>query len=478
MNIKVFIFFIFITITSFCQTKSNNTLKGVDSILNKYQQENKLDSLAELAYTTSVFHFRKRNYKEAIKYSTIEIEARRKLDDVKRYKKSIFNKGLFLYKNKQYYRSLKTYQIVIDSFEVDKRTYRTYCQIGDIYKQLSDYYYADNYYQKGLYKISVFNNKDLLSLYINYAIVCDKIRTPESLKKELYLLNTADSLSNHLKLSNRNFYSLNFSLASYYQTKSVFDFNKSRHYYNRVLAKANNNNDTIISLKVYNNMSELYTEVSNDSASYYINTGISLSKNNNLSLVKLNYRLSLYNYNNNRFEQAIENINTTLDLITNNEGGNFLSVEEAVTNNNKRQFLLLIKQKAAIYLKLYVKKNDKVALGLSLKHLQLSDKILDLIKQESIENQSKLFWQNVASEVYFNAVKVCKLLNKDKEAFYFMEKNKALLLLENISESQIRKQANISIEVLEEEFELKQKINRLENQLNKDDSNKDSIKDE
>ncbi len=472
-KIKIFLFFIFITISSFCQTKSIKTLKEVDNLLNKYQQEHKLDSLAELAYKTSVKYYRKNDFKKAIKYSSLEIEARRKLVDTLRYKKSVFNKALFLYKDKQYFKSLNTYQIVIDSFDIDKRTYRTYCKIGDIYARLGDYYQAENYYKKGLSKSDVFSDKELFGHYINYSIIYDKIDTPLSLKKEILLLQKAEKI-NSFKLSDNNYYSLNFALANYYKNDLSFDLTKSKKHYLKVLNRANNNKDTITALKVYINLSSLLNKTKNDSALFYINKGLSVSKNNSYTS-NLYYRLAENNFNKKQFNNSLKYLNKALNKVLKNNSIFDLNINDLP---NKVKLFYIIKQKALIYLKLFKYKSNIEDLEFSLKNFSIADQLLNFIKKENIEKQSKLFWQKEASEVYFNAVKVCQLLNKYEDAFYFMEKNKALLLLENISESEIKKQANIPIKILEQELELKQKINHLENLINKDNFNNDSIKNE
>lgn len=468
MKVNILLLFLFFNTFVFSQNTIN--INEINISLKKLEKNKKFDSLANQAYKVSVYFYRKKDYEKAIKYSLIEIQSRRNISDSIRLKKALFNQGLFLYHNKQYYKSLKFYQKVIDSFKVDKRTYRTFCNIGRVYSRLNDYYSANYYFEKGMSNISVFNNKELFSHYINYAIVQNELENEKSLKKELLLIKKADSLSRIIKLSNKNFNALNFTYANYYQKESVFNFNKSKYYYNKVLMNAINNRDTAIQFKTYNMLSSLYSKVKKDSTIYYINRGVLTSQRIKINLAKINYRKSIYNYDLD-IDNALKFIKSSLYNLTDETGE--VNFKKVIKYKNK--LFYLTKQKAKIHLKLFEKNEKEHELEMALKNLVIADKLLDLIKEENLVSQSKLFWQKEASEVYINAVKTCNLLNRPEDAFYFIEKNKALLLLENISENQIREQANIPVDVLERELELKQKINHLENQLSNPSSKKDSL---
>ncbi|MFK5877915.1 MAG: tetratricopeptide repeat protein, partial [Flavobacteriaceae bacterium] len=181
MNKYLLLLFLLVLINSYSQNKLNNNLKPINNKVNKCKQE--IDSLAELAYKTSVSYFRKNDFNNAIKYSLIEINARKQLPNRTRYKKALFNQGLFLYRNKQYYKAINYYNIVIDSFSFDKKTLITYNQLGNVYKKLGDYYQSENFYKKSLLNPELLSIKELFGNYINTAILYDYIETKEDLKK-------------------------------------------------------------------------------------------------------------------------------------------------------------------------------------------------------------------------------------------------------------------------------------------------------
>jgi len=97
--------------------------------------------------------------------------------------------------------------------------------------------------------------------------------------------------------------------------------------------------------------------------------------------------------------------------------------------------------------------------------LYLVDQLVSLIRLDSEVDQSKLFWINSGVDSYMLAVKVCYLLGQPDEAFYFMEKNKALLLLERLDKRYERQNLDIPYTILEKEKALFQTRIALKQQL-------------
>ncbi|WP_299768959.1 CHAT domain-containing protein [uncultured Dokdonia sp.] len=97
--------------------------------------------------------------------------------------------------------------------------------------------------------------------------------------------------------------------------------------------------------------------------------------------------------------------------------------------------------------------------------LYLVDQLVSLIRLDSEVDQSKLFWINSGVDSYMLAVKVCYLLGQPDEAFYFMEKNKALLLLERLDKRYEQQNLDIPYTILEKEKALFQTRIALKQQL-------------
>lgn len=103
--------------------------------------------------------------------------------------------------------------------------------------------------------------------------------------------------------------------------------------------------------------------------------------------------------------------------------------------------------------------------------LYLVDQLVSLIRLDSEVDQSKLFWINSGVDSYMLSVKVCYLLDQPDEAFYFMEKNKALLLLERLDKRYEQQNLDIPYTILEKEKALFQTRIALKQQLQNSKNN-------
>ncbi|CAM1364132.1 CHAT domain-containing protein [Tenacibaculum xiamenense] len=109
---------------------------------------------------------------------------------------------------------------------------------------------------------------------------------------------------------------------------------------------------------------------------------------------------------------------------------------------------------AAHQVKAYKQESNKVYLYNAKKTLMLVDKLVSLIRHDSTSEQSKLFWIEKGVDTYMLAVEVCYLLKDTNLAFYFMEKNKALLLQESIKTKQAKFNLNIPKSTIAKEYNL------------------------
>jgi len=97
--------------------------------------------------------------------------------------------------------------------------------------------------------------------------------------------------------------------------------------------------------------------------------------------------------------------------------------------------------------------------------IYLIDQLVSYIRLESVSEQSKLFWIENGVDSYMLGVEICYLLNQVDEAFYFLEKNKALLLQENVKLLQEKWELDIPSDILERENRLGYQKHKLYNAL-------------
>ena len=153
-----------------------------------------------------------------------------------------------------------------------------------------------------------------------------------------------------------------------------------------------------------------------------------------------------------------------------------LTTEDLELATEKIKLLNHIVTKANGWLKYHHYDNNKEHLTHALETFALADQLVDIIRSESTEYQSKLFWREKGASLYMKAVEVCHLLNKPDQAFHFMERNKALLLLEDISSEQAKEISKLPNTMAEREFELKRAIFLSENEFkNFDTASFDSL---
>ncbi len=94
-----------------------------------------------------------------------------------------------------------------------------------------------------------------------------------------------------------------------------------------------------------------------------------------------------------------------------------------------------------------------------------ADLILDRIKEELTEVESKLFWRSNSRRLYEHAVDATYFENDPRSAFYFFEKSRSVLL-----NDQLNQLGKLSNEEIFELAQVKRKTLRLQREINKMDT--------
>ncbi|WAC03629.1 CHAT domain-containing protein [Lacinutrix neustonica] len=448
---------------------NNTTLNSYDSLLRVLYNQNKLTEYANLAHDASYEYYFKKDYPKAIKYALEEVKYKKHLS-VEKQKNSLFNLGLFFFKNEEYSKSIDTYNLVTDSFSVDEKTYRAYCENAKNYQKLGDYYHAKNYFRKGLARPEQISTKRLPLIYLNNITLNQVIESKETLKENAILLNKVDSLSNIITLKPGDYYSLLNEYGIYYSSPSpTYNFEKSKYYHLKALKTSIGNNDSLRIVASSNNIAKLLNLEKKDSALYYINKAITFAKKEDTNLAKLYLNRADFFNNKNKLHEALKSLNTALQLTLPSEiDTSYTSTPDLKLlklSNNKILTILILKEKARYILENVTHSKNKELLNIAYKNIIVIDKLLDIVRLESSEKESKLFWQKEASQVYALGVDACYKLEKPNTAFYFIEKNKALLLLENIVKNNTQNRSVVPVSVLQKDLDFKKRIYALENKM-------------
>ena len=121
---------------------------------------------------------------------------------------------------------------------------------------------------------------------------------------------------------------------------------------------------------------------------------------------------------------------------------------------------LLLDEADACY-KLYRERKNKAQIDKAIALYRITDKLLDRIKEEQQDVESKLFWRRDNHRLYEHAIEACdRVGGKLNEAFYFFEKSRATLLNDQLTEQQFLGTGDMFLQA-----QLQTKIFRLQQQL-------------
>ncbi len=144
------------------------------------------------------------------------------------------------------------------------------------------------------------------------------------------------------------------------------------------------------------------------------------------------------------------------------------TIETFIMSPYKLDVLGYLTDKAHAWLAYYAHDPQEKYLEWALETFRVADRLVDEIRLESTEFQSKLFWRAQSAALYMKAVQACYQLGKPEEAYYFIEKNKAILLLEDLVQQQATVNAGIPTSLSDRAFELKRNIHLSETQLHRE----------
>ncbi len=130
------------------------------------------------------------------------------------------------------------------------------------------------------------------------------------------------------------------------------------------------------------------------------------------------------------------------------------TLKEIRSSSYESDFLTYLIDLASIFVQSYKESGDVSYLHSAKESIYLIDQLVSRIRYESLSQESKLYWIGKGVDTYMLGVEICHLLKLTDEAFYFMEKNKALLLQENIKTLQAKWELDIPNKTLEREYSL------------------------
>ncbi len=463
-------------------TSDEEKRKKIDSLFLHYEKNNLLPQIGYDAHEYGKL-FYKKDLDVSLFYAKKAENILKTLIpyDLEQYYKSIYNIALYYHLKKNPVNAIKyDLQFVaisdnqILNFRAYKRLSDNYFKIGDYYQALSYHSVLDKLGKQLNYKGKLYVN------HINAATNHKLIGGVDNYKKGILSYQKADSIiATYDKELPNSLFPIYSGIANLYNLKGNDTANALLYYQKaRDLGFKYQNDEWVC--KSYIDLGSLYREKDLDSSLYFLNQAQKYVKDN-IELKYIIYNNTAESYmNNNQYGKALESSKKALSFSISNKHKNdtILPTSDDLKAYPYKTILIeTLANHSEILMGIYKKKEQLIYLKRALKSIKLADQLVDIIRFNSDETKSKLYWRTIASDmVYKKAIKICFLLKDHKTAYHFIEKNKALLLLEDVNTAQFTQ--NIPDVVIDRELELKREIAKAQNSLNlsKTDKIPDSLK--
>lgn len=399
-------------------------------------------------------------------------------DDQHFYRLNHFSLGYCLKKLQRFREAEKFFYKVLEFGLEDKLSVRSSIYIGNYFFRNENYHQAAEYFNNAAKISRKINYHTYLTDAINYRAACNRlINTKESFSKAIEILKK-EIISRQVKYDEATIYknsyfaaleSLHRQLGNIYADKEEIDFEKAIYNLRKALNYANqleHKSKTLRLSYIYHDFGNLYAKSNDAEAFKYFNKSLEYGPDTTVINQLYDNKANLYKRLE-EYDKAKQNIQIALRALSPNISKNYKTVNSAddfLTSKDRFLTIRSLINKAEIYMdEAESKEKHKILYIQALKIIQETDKFIETIRLESSEFQTKLFWRNLSSRLYTSAAKACFALNNIDEAFYFMEKNKALLLLEDVMMEGRRNLADIPETILNTHQVLRSEMIKYEN---------------
>ncbi len=463
---------------------TTNKISKADSLI-LHLENTKYDSISAFysAYSYWFSRSKIRIFKKAIIYGkkALNIELKKIIKDssiIREYANDLAyyyrNEGLFS-------KSIHTYNLGLTYDDSDANKEKIYPVLGFIYLQINDYPKARDYFEASA-NLLINNPQKINQLrdrYQDLATTNLLIKTKESYIKGQKYGILADSLTTLLPTNLINRYKIKLCLAQLFNQDETLNYEIAKKYYQEALNIAEQQKDTFNIIEAYFGLGDLHNIIDQEKSIKNLTTALSYAREND-SLSKARIYSSIgYTYNiKKEYQKGITNKHKGLSFLLGNLEESEISFSILKDSPYKLELLDLFPQLAENYLKYYEVSKNKTHLKKSIHYFKLTDILIDIIRVNSREFKSRLFWRKLSTDLYGKAIRACYLEGNIATAFYFMERNKALLLLEDIANQDFKDALDLPISFIQEETILKKKIFEIEWELKEQSSQlvQDSLK--
>lgn len=380
--------------------------------------------------------------------------------------------------------AIKYYKEALVINDNNRWAINAYEKIGFCYVEKRDYHNSIKYFDLviDLLHKRKSNQSTLISAYSNLIYACYQISSPASFKKANGHSRRFDSLIEISNASPSHRYGYYLNLADLYNQHNNLDIDKSIGYYNKALQLAQELGDSTLIGQVNYGKGSLYNTTNYDTSIGFLEEAMKYTDpTDSLEQYFVNNGLGTTLARKKNFESSLKHRHDALKILLGDDFKDHESIDyrSLINSSYVDRRLTGISGLAETYLLYFEQNNDPELLDKSIAYFKLADYTTDLLKLNSSAFNSRLFWRELSAGLYGKAIRACFLNNDTEMAFYFMEKNKALLLLEDIADQRFKQSLKLSSSYLNTEYELRKSIYQIEADLKQSEllgnSQKDSL---
>ena len=157
------------------------------------------------------------------------------------------------------------------------------------------------------------------------------------------------------------------------------------------------------------------------------------------------------------FEAALRQIQNAIKCLLDDE--DFSDTREVIPTEKlhkvgiKWQLLTELKEKALCYAQLYINHENRADVESAEKHLANAVELIDIMRAQLSTDNTKIYWRRNTRVIYDTAVEMADWLKDDEKVFKYMEKSRALLLLDDLNHNDAK--SLIPADLADRELELR-----------------------
>lgn len=473
-----------------CVNGQNALKKKIDSINNLTGIEDKTDGFQKLLQSQDTLqytedlgalfqklaacYFTQKDYEKALPLYKKAVEIQSKYKDKETYNNSRYNITRIYAEIGEKEAEHKLLINIVNDKGDDKFTSYAYRYLSKNAKNKGDISQALYYLNSGLANKALCKNVKIKNALLDdiIAIYANKYNTNITVDpKDFIIVENLRGLIHFNKLTEKSKAGLNNNLAIIYD--SFKDLNRALFFYKNAEKGFIKIKDLYNELKVANNIAIIYSKFEKYGLanSYYDKV---LNESDDKEQIATALVNKGYYLNSSIAKEKLPYLEKGINTILEKDSTQLFQIPtltEIKESEYEQDILIYLIDLADHYVHAYHQEKSLQYLHQGKEVVKIIDQLVSLIRYEIDTEDSKLFWIEKGVNIYMLAVEVCYLLNDPANAFYYMEKNKALLLQENIKTLQAKLKLNIPEKLINKEYQLHYKMLAMQEQFQQNTNN-------